>query len=357
MMTLMAVEWMKGALASPYARVEIAAALAARPEPATRQPALRWLELAVRQPDRAEAAGPALTAAGGKVCPLVKTDLAADDVSTRARAALALRDAGEADCRAGLLALARSPKAAAQARARAVAALAAYGDPESRAVVTAALAGGDATLRTGALSGLGRSRAGSARAPSLGAALRDPTAEVRAAAAAAAVRIGGGEALAALPIILQDPDPRPARAAAEEMAGLPGEDPSGVLVRLLERPEPEVREAAAHALVTRGEQTAYGALRPLLADGSPPRLRALALVAAEGPTLTQLARDSRLARAVYRAYLARGERDQAADCLLSHINVLPRPDQDALMLEWLGARPRPAPAGTAEPEPEPTAAR
>jgi TonB family protein len=354
LMSSLAHEWLRASLSSPYAQVPVAAALAARNDRA----GVAWLRRAVTQLDLAEAAGAALSARGERVCPLVKAGLGATDLSTQTKAVLALRDAGEPDCRAPLLALARG-RGSASVRGAAIRALGAYGDGEAAAVLADAAASDHAPTRLVAAQALGHAGPGAAaRVVALSRLLVDTNVDVRAAAAAAQLRAGGDAAAATLaPALVADAEPNPAIAAAAEMERMTGPHTAAALVQVLDRPESEARAAALRALVLRGERSSFAALAPFAAPTAAPALRGWGLVAADPGALASLSADRGLGPAVYRAYLARGERERAADWLLGRIGSFPPSEQDTLMLDWFAMRsPATTPTPSAASGPTTTAA-
>jgi hypothetical protein len=108
-----------------------------------------------------------------------------------------------------------------------------------------------------------------------------------------------------------------------------------------------VQKAAAEILIRRGARDSFAALRAYLAPGTDPELRALALVAAEEPALAAAAADPKLALAAFRARLARGERDQAADLFVASGKGLTPADQATAMTYWVASAPPIATAPTA----------
>lgn len=337
LMTRAAVEWLRASLLSPYGRVEAAAALADRKDPA----GLRWLRQALRRPDLAQNAGAALAARDQRVCPLVKRNFDSMDVGMQTSAALALADAGEVDCREGLTSLLQS-RAPMPSRAAALVALGAIADERARAHVVEGLASDDARLRAAAVAGLARGAA-RGRPALLARYFKDPSPDVRAAAAEGFVRAGGRLTAADIEVLVSDSDPRPARAAADALAASPDREATSALARLIERSEDaEALAKAARGIVVRGDPSSYGVLARLVDNANAPaEARAWALAAADQRTLDTLAKDPKLGPAVYRAELAQGERNRAAHWLLDHVTKLPPVTQDQLMLDWITARPSP----------------
>jgi hypothetical protein len=174
---------------------------------------------------------------------------------------------------------------------------------------------------------------------------------MRAAAAAGVVRAGGSTNLDDLYVLFKDDDVRPALAALKELERVPSEEATKLIARLARRPQIEVQKAAAVLLVRRNARDYYVTLKPYLEPKSDPELRALALAGLDEPQLQSAAADPSLGLGVYRARLARGEREQAIDWFLARGAKLPPPQQAEAMADWVStARPTP-------PESKPTAAK
>jgi TonB family protein len=355
LVTTMARSWLKAMINTPSFPVRGARLLAEEGDSA----AIKWLQIAVKRPEIAVEASEALAAKKIPVCPLVKAAFGSQNWADQQNAALSLQASGEPDCQPGLIALLKNEKAGAGPRAAAAAALGAYQDEAARNALTGAARDASPTVKAAAI--LASVRPGSGRAKMLGLAphLRDPAAEVRAAAAAGMVRAGGDAALPELAFVLKDPDPRPAEAVALECAKLKTEESGKFLAALLERRQPQVQIVAARALVQRRDRERFSALGRFLdpkIDKSTPELFGLALVAADPATLDRMLSSARYGLSVYRARLARGEREAAATWLLANLAKLPPPRQTEVVLDWLTtqepATPEtavaPTAAGTAE---------
>jgi HEAT repeat protein len=188
--------------------------------------------------------------------------------------------------------------------------------------------------------------------------LRDPSPEMRAAAAAGIVRAAGNSNLDDLYVIFMDKDPRPSAAVAMELDHLRTEEATKLLVRLLKRTNLAVQLAATRALINRGARDTYGAFRPFLDAKTDAELRGLALVSAETSTLDNLAKvveasnaadakATRLGLATYHARLARSERDPASDVLLSVLMKLTPSERADALADWLAAAHTPPATKTA----------
>ncbi|HET6149384.1 MAG TPA: HEAT repeat domain-containing protein [Polyangia bacterium] len=351
-LTALATPWLKATIDLPHATVEVADMLATLGDPA----GVKWLKNAVKRPELASAAGRALAAHHEPVCPIVRGLFGSEGkpaagLPEQHSAALALATAGEADCAPGLIALLTNPKARVDARVAATVALGAIttSDEARKALAEAIKEGsGPAALRAAALLAGTRPGSGRSRVFALVGPLRDPSPELRAAAAAGIVRAGGNSNLDDLYVIFKDSDPRPATAVALELDRLRTPEATALLVRLLKRPHVSVQLAAAHALIDRGARDTFAALKPFLDARGDADLRGLALVSAEASTLDNLAKvvaasersDAKITRLVlttYHARLARGERGPAADLLVGALGKLSPADQANALVDWLAA--------------------
>ena len=355
MVTALATSWLKVAVNRPSATVAVADMLATLGDDS----GIAWLKTAVKKPELAAAAGRALAAHHVPVCPLVKASLPAADAAPDAKAppiaeqraaAGALATAGEVDCAPGLIALLGNRKAGNDARVAAAVALGAIttGDEATRKAL--AEAGKDDVIAVRAAATLAGATPGSGRGKvfALVTPLRDPSPEIRAAAAAGIVRAAGNSNLDDLYVIFMDKDPRPSAAVATELDHLRTEEATKLLVRLLKRSNLAVQLAATRALINRGARDTYGAFRPFLDAKTDAELRGLALVSAEASTLDNLAKvveasngadpkATRLGLATYHARLARSERDAASDVLLAVLPKLSPSERADALADWLAA--------------------
>jgi TonB family protein len=335
MFTLLARDWNKAALHEPWATPRMARMLAERGD----EEAIRWLKGALRRPEWTAEAGAALVALKVPVCSLVNGWFATDNWSDHKQAALALATSSDPACVPGLTKLLENTKTHAEARAAAAVALGAIDDAGARKTLANAAKDPNPTVRGAAMLAQIRPGAGRRSVIAMEAFLRDPAPDVRAAAAAGVVRAGGDANLDDLYVLFKDSDPRPALAALRELDRVPSAASTDLVARLARRPMLPVQKAAADILVRRGARDAFATLRPFLAPGTDPELRALALVAAEEPALAAAAADPKLALAVFRARLARGERDKAADQFVASGKGLTPADQATAMTYWIATAP------------------
>jgi hypothetical protein len=112
-----------------------------------------------------------------------------------------------------------------------------------------------------------------------------------------------------------------------------------------------VQKLAAEMLLRRNARDYYATFKSFMDPKADPDLRALALAGADETALQTAATDPKLGLGVFRARLARGEREQAIDWFLAHGAAVPAAMQGEAMTDWLStARPLTA-------ENKPTAAK
>ncbi len=215
-LTLLALDWIKSALHQPYATVAMARILGARGD----ADAIRWLTLAVRRPELAADAGAALAALKVPVCPLVKGAFDSQNWADHQPAALALATAGETACIPGLTTLLANAKARPEARAAAAIALGNIDDATAKKALAEAAKDTNPMVHGAAMLAQIRPGAGRRAVIAMEVFLRDPSPDLRAAAAAGVVRAGGDTNLADLYVLFKDSDPRPALAALRELERL-----------------------------------------------------------------------------------------------------------------------------------------
>jgi hypothetical protein len=173
--------------------------------------------------------------------------------------------------------------------------------------------------------------------------VKDPSIEMRSAGCAGVVRAGGDSDFDDLYMLFKDTDPRPAEATLRELEGVKTEEANKYAAKLMKRPLPTVQRMAAELLVKRHAKSTFPAFKSFL--DTPPAdatLRGLALVAADDAQHAKVSADPKMSVWVYRALLARGERDRASDLLLGQLATMQPAAQAEAMAEWLGSAEAPA---------------
>jgi TonB family protein len=354
-LTLLALDWIKAALHQPYATVAMAQILGARGD----ADAVKWLKAAVRRPDLATEAGAALTTLKVPVCPLVKDAFDSQNWADHLPAAQALATSGEVACVPGLVKLLANTKAHPDARSAAAVALGNIDDPTARKALAEAKDDNNPKVRGAAMLAQIRPGAGRRGVIAMETVIRDPSPDLRAAAAAGVVRAGGDTNLADLYVLFKENDPRPPLAALRELARLRSDESTKLVARLVHRPQLDVAKLAADILFERGARDSYGTLKSFLVPNAAVPMRGRALVVADDATLRSAAADPNLGIWVYRARLLRGEPDLAADWFVAYGTKLPPSAQADAMTEWIKYAPPPPPtvstaSASASPAPSPS---
>jgi hypothetical protein len=330
-MTSLANEWLRGAGKQPWATVKIAGTLAGKGD----ADGIAFLKAAVTRPADARAAGALLAANKIAVCPLVKAALEGGAPADQLAAAQALATSGETACAAGLVKMLGNGKLKAEARAAAATALGPIDDAGAQSALDAA-AKGEPNLTVKAAAALAQIRpnAGRAKMFAMVHLLKEPSVEMRSAGSAGLVRAGGDSDLDDLYMLFRDTDPRPAEATLRELERVKGQKANDMIGKLMKRPLVPVQRAAAELLFKRRAKAAFPAFAGF-ADSADAQLKAMSLVAADDAKLASAGADPKLGMSAYRARLARGERDRAADWLLAALPALPPVQQADAMVEWL----------------------
>lgn len=271
------------------------------------------------------------------LCELLKERLA--DPQTKAAALSALSPAPDGECLGAVVGLAQDRKAAVDDRVAAVVGLGPREEPEAKAALRELFKDATATVRAAAILAEARPGSGKGAVFRLTALLRDPSIEVRTAAAAALVRAGGEEALAQLFLLFKERDARPYEAVARELAALAGESSAQMLTRFLRKEDRRIQLAGARALARRQDPFAAKA-QATLATSTDAELRFLA-----APTLTD-ADQRKAATSAPEGYawtdscaalMQAGGKLAAADWILAQFPKLGPEKRVELMGAWLAA--------------------
>ena len=349
MFTLLAADWIKAAIHEPWATVRMARLLAERGD----DEGAKWLKNAVRRPELAGDAGAALVAVKVPLCPLLKTWFDSDNWSDHQVAAVALANAGDADCAPGLIKLLLNTKARPEARAAAAVAVGSIDTDEARKAIATIVKDESSppAARAAAMLAQIKPNAGRPKVIAMEKYLRDPAPELRAAAAAGVVRAGGSSNLDDLYVLFKDTDARPALAALRELDRVTSDEANKLIARLVKRPQRDVQKLAAEMLVRRNARDYLSALKSFSDAKTEPEMRALEAASLEDAELKTAATDPTLGIGVFRARLARGEREQAIDWFLARGASLQPNLQAEAMAEWIATAPAvaAAPAGPSKP--------
>ena len=344
-MNLFAKAYLSRSFSDPVADAQAAAALARLGD--ARQ--IGRLKAGLERADTFAVAAPALAALKVDVCALVLPALSSKDAAGRQLAMSALREAGarlapESPCAralAGTLADAALPS---DARAAALQTLSALATDGVRHLVSAHMQVQDAGLRAAAAPALARPGGGRPALYRLEPMLRDPSMEVRAAAAAGLVRACGELSFDYLRPLFKEADDRPLLAMIPELGRSPAPGAMDLITKVLKRATPAMRLAVARAVSGRTDDAGRALFRQLTgyAKQDPyasAEMRALAYAGDEEDELVPLARDPVLGPLAFKALVRAKRHREAADWLVASFDRL-TPDALAdLFAVWLANPP------------------
>ncbi len=276
------------------------------------------------------------------ICPLVK-DYLNKGKTTEAleRVLWALREGTDGECLSVAISAAKNRSAGRMERIYALSCLGHSESAEARAALKEVLKDPDPNIKAAAILAEARPGAGKGSVFRLTPLLRDKSVAVRAAAAAALVRVGGEAMLPQLFLVFKEKDPLVFTTLAPELAALSGAPSAEMLGRFLRRDDPRIRLAGARALATRHDEYA-AKLTASLAGSTNPELQLLA-----GPALDKDKRKTAIDAeanegfaATYAALIHGPGRIVAADWLLARFAKLDPGTRVSLLGQWLATRPR-----------------
>jgi TonB family protein len=204
-----------------------------------------------------------------------EVELAAHGLTLLKTGLCALVKAPDGECLPDAIAVAKNRQAPTAERIVAIEALGTRDEPDARNALKALFKDSAGAVRASAILAEARAGAGKGAVFRLTALLRDPSLEVRAAAGAALVRVGGEEALTQLFLLFKEKDVRPYQAVARELGTLSGDASAHMLARFLRRDDRRIQLAGARALARRHDDAATEA-QAGLTGATDPELRFLA---------------------------------------------------------------------------------
>lgn len=356
---LFARAWLGRPNVDPVADVEAAAVLARLGD--ARQ--IDRVRAGLAFPVTAGIAATALRALHADLCAAVLPRLSGGDAAGRVLAASILRDAGDAlpeqsPCAQVLATVAADGKLPTNVRAAALQTLGAVAEPAAHALWPALIKETDPTIRAAAVAASARPNGGRPALYRLVPYLRDPSIDVRAAAAAGMVRAAGDLALDQFPGVLKDSDPRVPVAIARELARLHTAASAALLARLAKRDSVDARVAAVQALAARTDAPARAALAPIRAAAAkdpraPQAIRALAAQPA-GNADADAAPSADADVASFRALLGDRKHAEAANLLVTQFDRFAPRTIVALLAAWLENPPTARLSTTASEQPQPS---
>jgi TonB C terminal/HEAT repeats len=244
----------------------------------------------------------------------------------------ALREAGPAPagspCLATLTALVDDEAAPKPLRASALRTFAALDPAGARRSLIALLEDKSPPLRAAAALAYARPGGGRPTLYKLEPLLKDGSSEVRAAAAAGLVRACGELSFDYLQILFKDPkDNGPLVAMAPGLGERSSAASADLLAKMLKRNSPELTQAVTRALATRQDDKGRALFKPL-ADAAKrsahtsPEMLTFLYAAASADQLAPMAKDPRLGILFYKALLKAKRHQEAADWLVANFDRL-----------------------------------
>jgi TonB family protein len=329
--------WLARPFSDPVADARAAAALARAGD--KRQ--TERLRRALASPDTVAIAATALAAAKADVCALALPLLKAE--GTPGLGMRALREAkielpATSPCVQALGTMARDEGLKAPVRGEALETLAALDYADTRRLALEELGDSNAQMRAAAARAFGRPGGGRPALYRLQPMLKDPSPEVRAAVASALVRACGDLSFDYLQPLFKERDVEPLVAMAPELGRQSTPGSAALLGKMMKRNVPDLRAAVTAALAARTDPAGRALFQPL-ADGvkrdqrAPPDARMLVYAAAGTDELLPLARDPVVGILAYKALLKAKRHQEAADWLVASFDRL----QPGVLVDAFGA--------------------
>ena len=255
----------------------------------------------------------------------------------RQRFLWALGEGADGDCLTAAIETAKNRKASRAERVLAIASLGRSEGDDAKATLKALLDDADATVKAAAIVAEARPGAGKGAVFRLTPLLRDKSVAVRAAAAAALVRVGGEEVLPQLFLIAREKDSTIFITLAPELGALSGQASAEMLGRLLRKDDLKIRLAAARALASRRDDHA-AKVQATLTSTSNAELQLLAGLALdkEHRATVLAAPVSEGFSASFAALLRGNAKLIAGDWMLVHFETMDPSTRAEMLGQWLG---------------------
>jgi TonB family protein len=242
-------------------------------------------------------------------------------------------------CLAFAIAVANDRRASAIDRALAISALDHSEGSVARSAIKTLLKDSDPRVRAAAVVADARAAMGKGAVFRLIPLLRDSSTEVRAAAAAGLVHVGGEAVLPQLFLVFREKDPSVYESVAAELSKLSGADSAAMLAKFLRKDDRRIQLAGARALASRRDEAA-GKVVAGLASASDPEMKLLGASALDAETRAATASDAKgYGWTDSFAALARGNGFLgAADWAVAQFPKLEPDARISVMGTWLEAR-------------------
>jgi TonB family protein len=304
---------------------------------------------ALARPETVAIAAAALAAIKVDLCPLLQPALEGKDVDAATIAARALREAhvelGESSsCVAVLSARIKDPETPSVLRGDLLRTLAAVNPGNMRRLLVLTLADPDAEMRAAAASAIARPGGGRPALYRLEPLLHDPAPQVRAAAAAALVHATGELCFEYLRPLLKKPDVAALVAMAPELGRQSSAASADLLSKMLKRNVPDVTAAVTEALASRRDTAGKALFQPLAQavkrdSRASPDERLAVYANADLDELLPLAHDPVLGPVAYRALLRARRYQEAVEWLVEAFDRLPPETLVDAFAAWLASSP------------------
>jgi hypothetical protein len=287
-------------------------------------------------------AAPALAAAKADLCaaalPLLKGDARGAALGMRALREANLELPAASPCVETLGTMAHDAAVPAPVRADALETLAAVDYADTRRFALEELGDSNAHMRAAAARAYARPGGGRPTLYKLQPMLKDSSPDVRAAVASALVRACGDLSFDYLQPLLKERDNEPLLAMVPELGRQSSPASAAILGKMMKRNAPELRAAVTAALATRSDPAARALFQPL-ADGvkrdqrAAPDARMMVYAAAGTDELLPLAGDPVVGILAYKAMLKAKRHQEAADWLVASFDRL----QPGVLVDAFGA--------------------
>jgi hypothetical protein len=356
--------WLERPQTDPATDARAAAALLRYGDKRSRSKALARIKPAMARKETAPIAAPALAAfaSGGaaELTPAAFCDLVGGtkalregELTAREQTMALLRDSGvklppESECAKALTDVAGEPGTPGRLRALALSTLVATTGGAPGKLVRESMDDKDAGVRAAAAAAFGKPGGGRPALYRLQPHLQDSSPEVRAAVAGALVRACGDLALPFIQPLFKERDDRALVAMAPELGRLKSAESADLLAKMMTRPGGELRLAVTRGLADRKDDQGK-ALREKAFDSirhdayASAELRGVVYADAPVDELLKQSRDPLLGPLGFKALLRAKRHADAADWLITNFDRLSPDTAVDLLSTWLANPPPPGP--------------
>jgi HEAT repeat protein len=324
-MSVFARSWLARPLSDRVADASAAAALARTGD--RRQ--IDRLRTALTRRETALIAAQGLAALKVDLCPIVEPTLRARDPATFDATLATLREERSlppsSPCLATLAAIVDDESAPKPIRSSALRAFGALDPAGAHRRVVSLLADPSPELRAAAATAIAKPGGGRPMLYRLEPMLKDPSNDVRAAVAASIIKSCGDLAFDYVRPLFKNNDERPIAAMIEPLAELPSAGAMDLMEKILKRATPDMRTRITRALAFRKDERARALVKPLVdyakdSPSTPHELRMFLYSASSVEQLMPLSKDPHLGILAYKAMLRAGRHKDAAAWLVAQFD-------------------------------------